>query len=78
MKFDVLLENTLVRFVFEFHKNRISYDVIVTSLKFSPKIVHISNSIEHTKFILSTNKQHHNIHLMIKMKVTLTDYEGQS
>ena len=36
----------------------------------------VSNSIEPTNFILGTNTQQHNVHLMIKMKVTLTDDEG--
>ena len=47
-------------------------DVIVTSFKFSANnFVHISNSIEPTKFILGTNGQLHTIHLLIRVKVTL-------
>ena len=42
-------------------------------LSFLQTIVHNSNSIEPTNFVLGTNTQQHNIHLMIKMKVTLTD-----
>ena len=45
-------------------------------LSFLETIVHISNSIEHTNFILGTNTQQHDVHLMIKVKVTLTDDEG--
>ena len=36
----------------------------------------MSNSIEHTNFILGTNTQQHDVHLMIKVKVTLRDDEG--
>ena len=39
---------------------------------FLQTIAHISNSIEHTNLILGTNIQHE-VHLMIKVKVTLTD-----
>ena len=35
-----------------------------------------TNSIEPTNFILGTNTQENNVHLMIKMKVTLTVDEG--
>ena len=45
-------------------------------LCFLKTIVHISKSIEPTNFVLGTNTQQHNIHLMIKMKVTLTGNEG--
>ena len=51
-------------------------DVIVTSFSFLHTSVHISNSIEPTNFVLGTNTQQHNVHLMIKMKVTLSDDEG--
>ena len=53
-------------------------DINVTSFKFSLIIVHISNSIdsEPTNFVLGTNTQRYNVHLIIKMKVTLTDDEG--
>ena len=37
----------------------------------------ISNSIEPTNFVLGTNTQQHNVHLMMKMKVTLTDDYGK-
>ena len=68
---------TLGRFVFEFHKNRMSDDVIVTSFNFfSQTCVHISNSIEPINFVLGTNTQQHNVDLIIKIKVTLTDNEG--
>ena len=58
-----------------------SVDVIVhmTSfihLSFVFQAICISNSIELRNLILGTNTQQHNAHLMIKMKVTLTDYEG--
>ena len=39
-------------------------------------IVHISNSIESTNFVLGAITQQYNVHLIIKMKVTLTDDEG--
>ena len=45
-------------------------------LSFLQAIFHISNSIEPTNFVLRTNTQQHNVHLMIKMKVTLKDDEG--
>ena len=51
-------------------------DVIVTLFKFSPNIVHMSNSIEPANFVLGTNTQQYNVILMIKMKMTLTDDEG--
>ena len=63
------LRYTFGRFVFEFHKNRIGEDVIVTSFKFSPTVVHISISITHTNFILGTNTQQHDVHQMIKVNV---------
>ena len=37
---------------------------------------HISNSIEPTNFVLGFNTQQHDVHLMIKIKVNLTDDEG--
>ena len=47
----------------------------MTSYNFSTNnCPYISNSIKPTNFILGTNTQQHNIHLM--MKVTLTDDEG--
>ena len=67
---------TLSRFVFKFHKIRMGDDVIMTSLTFLQTIVHISKSIEPTNFVLGSNTQQHNVHLRIKMKVTLTDDEG--
>ena len=52
-------------------------------LVFLQTIVQITNSIEPTNFVLEptnfvlgTNTQQNNVHLMIKMKVTLTDDEG--
>ena len=45
-------------------------------MSFLQTIVCISNSIELTNFIFDTNIQRHNIHLIIKMKVTLTDAES--
>ena len=45
-------------------------------LSFLQTIVHISNSIEPTNFVLGTNTQQYNVHLIIKLKVTLTDDEG--
>ena len=72
MKFGVSLRYTLGRLVFRFHKNRMGDDIIVIL----QTIVHISNSIEPTNFVLGTNSQKHNVHLMIKMKVTLTHDEG--
>ena len=77
MKFGMSLRYTLGRFVFKFHKNEIGDDVIVTSFKFSPYNCLYFNSIEPTNFILGTNTQQHNVHLMMmKIKVTLTDDEG--
>ena len=35
-----------------------------------------SNPIEPTNFVLGTNTQQYNVHLIIQMKVTLTDDEG--
>ena len=67
------LRYTLGRVVFKSHKNRMGDDAIVTSYN-----VHISNSIEPTNFVLGINTQHHNVHLMVKIKVTLTDDEGHS
>ena len=49
---------------------------LLRHLIFLQTIVHISNSIEPTNFILGTNTQQHNVHLMIKMKVTMTNDEG--
>ena len=78
MKFGMSLRYklTLGRFGFKFHKNQTDDDVIVTSYKFSPNIVLISKSIKLTNFVLGTNSQQHNVHLMIKMKMTLTVDEG--
>ena len=45
-------------------------------LSFLKTIVHISDSIEPTNFVLGTNTKQHNVFLMMKMKVTLTDHEG--
>ena len=70
------LRCTFGRFVFKFPKNQMGDDVIVKSFKFSPTIVHISISIEPTNFVLGTISQQHNVHLIIKMKVTFTDDKG--
>ena len=65
MKFGMSLKYTLGPFVFKFHKIRIGDDVIMTSFKVS------SNNCPYLKFyILGTNAQQYNVHLMIKMKVT--------
>ena len=77
MNFFKSLRYTLGRFVLKYKKNRMDDDVIVTSFKFSPNnCPYISNSFEHTNFVLGINTQQHNFHLIIKMKVTLTDDEG--
>ena len=72
MKFNLSLRYALGRFVFEFDKVRLDDDVIVTSFKFLQTTVHISNSIEPTNFILGTNVQLHKVHLLIRVKMTLT------
>ena len=59
MKIGILLIYALGRFVFA-HKSRMGNDVIVTQFKFfSQTIVHVSNSIEPTNFILGTSIQQH-------------------
>ena len=47
-------------------------------LSFLQTVFHISNSIEPTNFVLGTNTQQYayNVHLLIKMKVTLANDEG--
>ena len=62
----------------DFYLNFIKIEWVMTShhLSFLQMIIHISNCIEPTNFVLRTNTQHYNVHLMIKMKVTLTDDEG--
>ena len=68
---------SLGRFVFKFHLNRIEDDVNVTSFKFFfQTIVHISNSIEPTNFVLGTNTQQYNVH-QIKKKKTKSDLDGR-
>ena len=62
--------------MFKFHTNQMSDVVILTSFKFFQTIVHISNSIEPTNFVLETYTQQYNVHLIMKKKVTLTDNEG--
>ena len=47
-------------------------------LSYLQTIVYISNSIEPTNFVLGTNTQQYNVHLIIKMNVTLTDDEDHS
>ena len=55
--------------------NFIEIKQMMTSLRrhlsFLQTIVHISNSFEHTNFILGTNTQQHDVHLMIKVKSDL-------
>ena len=45
-------------------------------LRFLKTIAHISYSIEPTNFVLGTNTQQYNDHLIMKIKMTLTDDEG--
>ena len=45
-------------------------------LSFPQATVHISNSIKYANFILDTNIKQNDVHLMIKVTVTLTDDEG--
>ena len=70
------LRYALGSFVFEFDKIRMGDDVIVTSLSFQHTIFHILNSIEPINFILGTDVQIHKVHLLIRVKVTLTEAEG--
>ena len=65
MKFILSLRYALGINMFEFEKIRMGDDVIVTSLSFLQTIVHISNSIEPTNFILGINVQLHKVHLLI-------------
>ena len=69
VKFGLSLRYDLYRFVFEFHKNQTDDDVIWTllgrHLSFLQTIVHISNYIDYTNFILGTNTQQHDVNLMI-------------
>ena len=76
MKFGMSIKYTLSRHLFKFHEVQMEDDVIMTLFKFSFTNVHISNSIEPTNFVRETNTQQYNVHLMIKMNVTLTDDEG--
>ena len=71
------LRYALCRSEIEFHKNQIGDDVIVTSFKFPKTIIHISNSIEPTDFVLGTSTQEYNVHLTIEMKVTWAVKVGQ-
>ena len=67
-----MLSYALCRSVVEFHKNQMGDDGIVTSFNFSPyNCPNFSNSIEHTNFT-----EQYDVHLMIKVKVTLTDDKG--
>ena len=78
MKFGMSVRYTLCRFVLKINKIWMGDDVIMTSfIGFLQTIVHISNSIEPKNFVLGTNTQQYKVHLMIKLKVTLTDNEGQ-
>ena len=70
MKFVMLLG----RIVLKFRKNRIGDGVIVTSIKFSPNNCPYLK-FKLTNFILGTKTQQHNVHLMINIKMTLTDDE---
>ena len=76
MKFGMSLWYTLVRFLFKFHKIRWEMTSLWHHLSYLQTIVHISNSIEPTNFVLGTNTQQHNVYLISKMKVTLTGDEG--
>ena len=67
MKFILSLRYALGSFVFEFDKIRMGDDVIVQHT-----IFHILNSIEPINFILGTDVQIHKLHLLIRVKVTLT------
>ena len=60
----------------KFHKNQMGYHVIMTSFQFSPNNCPYLKFFESTNCVLGTNTPQHNGHLMIKMKVTLTDDEG--
>ena len=73
LKFGLPLWYALCRFVVEFYKNQMGDDVIVTSFQFSPYKCPYFKSTEPTNFIFGTNIQQHKVHLMIKMKLTLTD-----
>ena len=59
--------------------NLIRFEWAMTSLRrhlnFLQTFVHISNSIEPTNFILGTNVQLHKVHVLIRVKVTLTEAE---
>ena len=60
--------------------NFIKIEQMMTSLwchlRFLQTISHISYSIEHTNFILDTNTQQHDVHLMIQVKLILADDGG--
>ena len=62
----------LGRFVFEFDKIQMGDDVIVTSFKFSANNCPYFKFYEPTNFILGTNVQLHRVHLLVRVKVTLT------
>ena len=59
MKFSMPPRYAYGRFVFEFLKNQMGDDVIVTSSNIFQTIVHISNSTEPTNFIFGTEIQQH-------------------
>ena len=67
LKFGMPIRYRLRRFVFEFHKNQMNDDVMVTPFKVSPYF----KSTEPTNFIIGTNIQQNKIHLMIKVQMTL-------
>ena len=68
------LRYALFRFVLEFYKNQMGDDVR-RHLWFLHTNVHISNSTEPTNLNVGTNIQQHEIHLRIKVQVTLTKAE---
>ena len=65
MKLGMSLRYALGTIAFELLKNRMGDDVTVMSFDFS-SIVHISNFIKTTKFILDTNIQQHKVHIQSK------------
>ena len=75
IKFGMSLRYVLGRVVFELYKSN-GLCRCCDVLSYHHTIIHTLNSIEPTNFILGTNIQQHEVHLMIKVKVTLTDSEG--
>ena len=62
---------TLDSIIFEIYENRMDDNVFEASFKFVCTIVHISNSIELTNFILGKNIQQHRVHQMLKSESDL-------